>query len=383
LPSTPLLELGGVIIGLAILARLAGRVGISAIPLYLLAGLAFGKGGILPLVTTQGFIAIGAELGLILLLFMLGLEYSARQLTSALRTSARSGLTDVALNYIPGFVAALILGWGPLAAAFLGGVTLVSSSGIVAKLMQDLGRLATPEAPVIVSVLVIEDLAMAVYLPVLVALSATGSVLAGVGWAVLAIAAVAGVIALALRVDVGWSRLLFSRSDEVLLLTLLGFALVVAGAGQKIHVSTAVGALLAGIALSGPAAERAQALLAPLRDLFAAIFFAFIGFGVDPSELPRVLVPALVLALVTAGTKFLSGWLSGRFAGIGSLARIRVGTMLIPRGEFSVAIAGIAAAAHLDERFVPFVVAYVLFLAVGGSAAARFVEPAAERRRVP
>jgi CPA2 family monovalent cation:H+ antiporter-2 len=95
-----LLELGGVIIGLAILARLAGRVGISAIPLYLLAGLAFGKGGILPLVTTQGFIAIGAELGLILLLFMLGLEYSARQLTSALRTSAGSGLTDVALNYI-------------------------------------------------------------------------------------------------------------------------------------------------------------------------------------------------------------------------------------------------------------------------------------------
>src|SRR6266508_3133669 len=158
-----LLELGGVILGLGILGRVAGRLGLSPIPLYLLAGLAFGQGGLLPLVTTQEFIQVAAEIGVILLLLLLGLEYSAAELLSSVRASAPAGLVDLTLNFTPGLAAGLLLGWGPLAAITLGGITYISSSGVIAKLLGDLGRLANRETPVVLSILVIEDLAMAAY----------------------------------------------------------------------------------------------------------------------------------------------------------------------------------------------------------------------------
>jgi CPA2 family monovalent cation:H+ antiporter-2 len=118
---------------LAILARLASRLGFSPIPLYLLAGLAFGQGGVIPLVTADEFIAAGAEIGLILLLFSLGLEYSARELVASLRSTALVGGLDLVLNFTPGFVAGLLLGWDPVPASFLGGVTYISSSGVIAR----------------------------------------------------------------------------------------------------------------------------------------------------------------------------------------------------------------------------------------------------------
>lgn len=116
-----LIELGAVLIGLSLLARLAGLLRIPTIPLYLLAGLAFGKGGVLPLITTSSFIEIGAEIGLILMLFSLGLEYSARELVTTLRRQAPAGLLDAVANFVPGFVAGLVLGWEPIAAVALGG----------------------------------------------------------------------------------------------------------------------------------------------------------------------------------------------------------------------------------------------------------------------
>ena len=233
--SRVLLELGAVIVGLAVLARLASRLGIPAIPLYLLAGLAFGKGGLLPLVTTAEFIEIGAEIGLILLLLSLGLEYSARELVSTLRSQAPAGVVDLVLNFSPGFLAGLLLGWGVLSAAVLGGVTYVSSSGVVAKLLHDLGRVGNRETPVVLSILVIEDLAMAVYLPMLAGLLIGGVTLSGLGTAAGAVAGVVAFLALAQRVDVGVSRLLFSHSDEALLLMILGLAVLFAGIAELVQ----------------------------------------------------------------------------------------------------------------------------------------------------
>jgi CPA2 family monovalent cation:H+ antiporter-2 len=375
----PLLELGAVILGLAILARLAGRIGIPAIPLYLLAGLAFGEGGILPLVTTGEFIRIGSEVGLVLLLFMLGLEYSAAELLSTMRSSLRAGMLDIALNYTPGLVAGLLLGWGVVPAMFLGGITLVTSSSVAAKVLSDLGWTGNRETPFLLSILVMEDLTMAVYLPILGALLVGGATLAGVGSVALAILGVGIVLALALRVDVGMSRLLFSHSDEALLLTILGLAVLTAGLAELIDVSAAVGALLAGIVLSGPAAEDARELLTPLRDLFAAIFFAFVGLSVDPSSIPPVLGVALALAAVGALTKFATGWWGGRWAGLGPRGRARAGATLIARGEFSIAIAGLAASAGLEPRLAAVSVTYVLVLAVAGPIVSRVVEPLIER----
>jgi monovalent cation:H+ antiporter-2, CPA2 family len=377
--STVLIELGAVIVGLAILARLASRLAIPAIPLYLLAGLAFGKGGLFPLVTTAEFIEIGAEIGLILLLLGLGLEYSARELVSTLKAQAPAGFVDAALNFSPGFLAGLVLGWDWLAAAVLGGVTYVSSSGVVAKLLHDLGRVGNRETPVVLSILVIEDLAMAVYLPMLAGLLIGGITLSGLGAAAAAIVGVVTFLAIAQRVEVGIGRLLFSHSDEALLLTILGLAVLVAGIAELVQVSAAVGALLVGIALSGPAAHGARALLAPLRDFLAAIFFAFFGLSVDPGLIPGVLGPAVVLAVVTAATKFATGWWSARRAGIGTRGSARAGAALIARGEFSIVIAGIAVASGLDTEVGALSIAYVLVLAVVGPVAARVSEPVAER----
>ncbi|MBX6767869.1 MAG: cation:proton antiporter, partial [Actinomadura rubrobrunea] len=107
-----LIELGAIILALGVLGAVAVRFSISAIPLYLVAGLAFGTGGVLPLTTSEEFVAIGAEVGVILLLFTLGLEYTADELVGTLRTSAPVGLGDLVLNSAPGVVAALLLGWG-------------------------------------------------------------------------------------------------------------------------------------------------------------------------------------------------------------------------------------------------------------------------------
>ncbi|MGH2662985.1 MAG: cation:proton antiporter [Actinomycetota bacterium] len=380
MPSSPvLIELGAVIVGLAILARLASRLAIPAIPLYLLAGLAFGKGGVLPLVTTAEFIEVGAEIGLILLLLSLGLEYSARELVSTLKAQRAAGLFDAALNFTPGFLFGLILGWGVLSAAVLGGVAYVSSSGVVAKLLHDLGRVGNRETPMVLSILVIEDLAMALYLPLLASLLIGGVTLAGVGTAAATVVGVVGFLAIVRRVEVGVGKLLFSRSDEALLLTILGLAVLVAGIAELIQVSAAVGALLVGIALSGPAAQGARALLAPLRDFMAAIFFAFFGLSIDPNLIPDVLGPALVLGGVTAATKFATGWWSARRAGIGPRGRARAGATLIARGEFSIVIAGIAVASGLGSDVGALAITYVLVLAVVGPVAARVSEPIADR----
>src|SRR5215475_4276116 len=110
------LELGAAIVGLAVLARLATRFGFSAIPLYLLAGLAFGNGGLAPLDVSQSFIHTGAEIGVLLLLFMLGVEYTGEELKHSLRVGLPAGAMDFALNFTPGLVAGFILGFSPLMA---------------------------------------------------------------------------------------------------------------------------------------------------------------------------------------------------------------------------------------------------------------------------
>jgi CPA2 family monovalent cation:H+ antiporter-2 len=122
-----------------VLARVATRFDLPTAPLYLLAGLAFGDGGIVPLVTTEHFVETGAEIGLILLLFVLGLEHSSRDLIATARRSGSGGVLDVVLNATPGALAALAFGWGLLAAAFLAGITYVSSSGVAAKLLEHAG----------------------------------------------------------------------------------------------------------------------------------------------------------------------------------------------------------------------------------------------------
>jgi len=170
------------------------------------------------------------------------------------------------------------------------------------------------------------------------------------------------------------SRLLNAPSNESLLLGVLGITLVVAGIAQRLDVSAAVGAFLVGIAISGPVQERAATLIEPLRDLFAAIFFVLFSFRIDPGDLPPVLLPALCLAVVGAITKIATGWWAARRAGLGVPARVRAGTALIARGEFSIVIAGLAIGTAVDPDLVPLAAAYVLVLAVAGPVVTRYAD---------
>jgi CPA2 family monovalent cation:H+ antiporter-2 len=366
------LELGSVIVVLAVLARIALRFGLSPIPLYLLGGLAFGRGGLIPLVTSEEFIDTGAEFGVILLLVMLGLEYSADELVDGMKTSARAGFFDIALNFTPGYVAGLMLGFGPLGSLYLGGVTFISSSGVVAKLLGDLGWTANRETPVVLSILVFEDLGMAVLLPILGAVAVGGSVLSATGSILAALTAVVVIIIVASRHGDRLSRMALSSSDEVNLLTVLGITLLVAGAAEQIHVSAAVGAFLVGIGVSGDAAHRARGLLTPLRDLFAAVFFVFFGLSIDPTQLPSVAGVVLLLALVTGFTKFVTGWWAAKRMGIAARGRRRAGSALIARGEFSIVIAGLGVSAGVADGLGAVAAGYILIMATFGPVAARF-----------
>jgi monovalent cation:H+ antiporter-2, CPA2 family len=367
-----LVELGAAILGLAVLARVASRFGVSAIPLYLLAGLCFGNGGLAPLSLGQRFISIGAEIGVLLLLFMLGVEYGGNELRSSLRTGLPSGLLDFALNFPPGLVAGLLLGWRPLAAVLLGGVTYISSSGVVAKVLSELRRMNNPETPSIMSILVIEDLIMAVYLPLVAVLLAGGGatrLLISVGVAVLV---VVFVLFVALRYGPAISRFAAHESDEIVLLTIFGTVLLVAGAAQRLQVSAGIGAFLVGIAASGPLATQSHRLLSPLRDLFAATFFFFFGLEVDPSRLPSALPVAALLAVLTASTKVFTGYMATRTLQPDTRARLRAGFALIARGEFSVVIAGLGVA--IEPQLGTVSAAYVLLLALAGPLLARAIK---------
>lgn len=373
--SLVFIELGIAIIGLAILTRLASRLGFSAIPLYLLAGLAFGNGGILPLQFSEEFVHIGAEIGVILLLFMLGLEYTGEELIANLKTGFPAGIIDFLLNFPPGLIAGLLLGWSPLAALLLGGVTYISSSGVIAKILAELGRLNNPETPTLISILVFEDFAMAVYLP-LVAVLLIGQGISQVVISVLvALFAVGVVLFIAVRYGKKFSVFIAHQSDEVILLTTFGLILLVAGLAQRLQVSAAIGAFLIGIALSEPIAERTHNLLAPLRDLFAAIFFLFFGLQIDPASLPPVLLLALLLGAITALTKILTGWLAARRLKASPLEAMRAGAALVARGEFSIVIAGLGVSAGVESQMGALSAAYVLLLAILGPILTRLIEP--------
>jgi CPA2 family monovalent cation:H+ antiporter-2 len=364
--SLVLIELGAVVVGLAILTRVANRFALSAIPLYLLAGLALGKGGLVPLTLGEDVVQTGSEIGVLLLLFMLGLEYTGEQLRARLRSGLPAGLVDFALNFPPGLAVGLLLGWSPLAAILLGGITYISSSGVAVGVLTDLGRMSNPETPVVVSILVIEDLAMALFVPLVGVLLVGRGFAAGAVSIAIALVTVGAVLFVAIRYGRAVSRLLAHRSEEATLFAVLGLVL---------QVSAAIGAFLVGIAMSGPIVRQTRRQLGPLRDLFAALFFLFFGLQMDPATLIPVLIPAVCLGFLGALTKMLSGWWAARRASVGPIGRLRAGAVLVARGEFSVVLAGLGVAAGVQPGLGPLAAAFILTSALLGPILARVAEP--------
>jgi monovalent cation:H+ antiporter-2, CPA2 family len=371
-----LIQLGAVFFSLGVLGRIAAKIGMSPIPLYLLGGLVFGDGGIVELHEVDEFIHLASEIGVVLLLLLLGLEYSAAELVTGMRRSWPAGLLDIALNATPGVIVALLLDLGATGAIAMAGVTYISSSGIVAKVLNDLGRLGNRETPVVLSILVFEDLAMAGYLPVLTAVLAGVGFVAGLQTLGIALIAITVVLVVALRYGKYVSAVVASDDREIFLLKLLGAALLVAGIASAVQVSAAVGAFLLGIAISDSTAHNATKILEPLRDLFAAMFFVLFGLSTDPASIPPVLGWAVLLAVITTATKIATGWWAAARSGATGLGRARAGAALVAHGEFSIVIAGLAVAAGaVPDGFAALATTYVLLMAVIGPVAARVVEP--------
>ncbi len=373
--SLILIELGIIVIGLALLDRLARRIGFSAIPFYLVAGLAFGNGGVLPIHFSEDFLHIGSEIGVLLLLFTLGLEYTGEELGRFLSTGLPDSIIDFLFSFPAGFFLGLMLGWGLLAAWLLGGVTYISSSGMIARILDEQRWMNNEETPIVICILVLEDLIMAIYLPLTIILLAGQNPATATVSILIALVGVGVLLFAATHYGKVVGHLIAHESDEVIMFSTLGLVLLVAGIAQQLQISAPVGAFLVGVALQGPIAERTRKILSPLRDLFASIFFLFFGLQIDPAVLPPVLIPAVGLGLLTTLTKLLSGWWSARRAGAGKLSCLRAGSILIAHGEFSILIASLGVAAGLDPQLGALAAAYVLFLSILGPILTQVIKP--------
>jgi CPA2 family monovalent cation:H+ antiporter-2 len=368
--SAPLLlQLGAVLTALALLGALARRFALSPIPLYLLAGLWLGKGGIHSVTEASVFVKTGAPIGVVLLLLTLGLEFSSAEFASSMKQHVPSALVDVVLNATPGAIAGWLLGFKGIGILALAGVTYVSSSGLIARLLEDLNRVGNRETPAILAVLVLEDFAMAAYLPVFAVLVSGGTWLKALLGMVIGVGAFWIAFVISHRWGHYFGRLVGSQDSEQLLLRVLGVTLIVAALAEEVHASAAVGAFLVGLTLTGDTADRARKVLGPLRDLFAAIFFLGVGIGVDPHTLVPALPAAIALAVVTSAAKVATGIFAARRDGVARRGQLRAGTALIARAEFSLIIIGLAGSSIAG--LAPVAMSYVFVVAVIGPVLAR------------
>jgi monovalent cation:H+ antiporter-2, CPA2 family len=369
--SAPLLlQLGAVLTALALLGTVARRFALSPIPLYLLTGLALGNGGITPVATAGQFITTGAPIGIVLLLLTLGLEFSATEFASSLRRHLPSATVDFALNATPGALAGWLLGLNGVGVIALAGVTYVSSSGVIARLLEDLKRLGNRETPAVLAVLVLEDFAMAAFLPLVAVLGAGHSWLVAIGGMAAAVAALCIAFAASYRWGHHVGRLVTHPDSEQLLLRVMGITLIVAALSEKMHASAAVGAFLVGLTLTGETADRARKVLGPLRDLFAAIFFVAVGLPVNPAQLLPMLPIAVLLAAVTSAKKVATGVFAARREGVARRGQLRAGTTLMARGEFSLIIIGLLGSSIAGVSALA--TTYVFVLAIVGPVLTRF-----------
>ncbi|GGR89877.1 MULTISPECIES: cation:proton antiporter [Streptomyces] len=359
--------MGGAFLAAAVLARLGGRIGLPTIPLFILAGILLGP-------HTPGYTLLSnphdlemlSALGLVLLLFYLGLEFHMDDLKTGGRKMAIAGGTYLVLNVGAGLIFGFALGWGTSEALVLAGVLGISSSAIVTKILVDLGRIGNPETRPILGIIVVEDIFLALYLaalqPILSGADSLSAALVDGG------KAFGFLLLLALAARFGTKligKLMNTKDDELLVISFLGVAVFVAGVSEMFGVADAIGAFMVGLMLgSTSSGDRILKLVHPLRDAFGAIFFFAFGLSIDPGDLPSVLWPVVAAVVLTLAMNIAAGLAAAKVYSFGAQATSNIATTLVARGEFALILATMAAAAGLDERLSPFIAGYVLLLAV-------------------
>ncbi|MEF8937269.1 MAG: cation:proton antiporter [Halovenus sp.] len=387
-----LLELGVMFAALALVGALAARIGQSVIPFYIVVGMVsspFVAGEVTDAVLgrelavglsaeVDNFVELGAELGIVFLLFFLGLEFNLERLIESKERIGKVGAIDLGLNFGAGLALGFVLFGDALAAFIVAGMVYISSSAIITKSLIDLGWIANQESSPMLGTLVFEDLFIAVYLAVLSALVAGGGDVTeaarsvGVGMAF--------ILVLLLLVYLGtgmFTYMLETDSDEFIALRVTGVTVLIGGAALTLGVSEAVAAFFIGMAFSGTGqAEELENLLEPLRDVFAAVFFFWIGLITDPALFSGVVAIVALAVVVTTPTKLLSGFWSGRVYDLNDRRSTRVALGMVTRGEFTLIIAstvlvatdgGGAITAATATELNAFAVGYVLVMSILGT----------------
>jgi CPA2 family monovalent cation:H+ antiporter-2 len=363
-----LLEAGIVFTVIAIGGAVASRLDQSVIPAYILAGVLLGPNApveAMQLVATSEFVELLKELGIVLLLFFIGLHFSPATLVERRNAVLTAGGLDL-LNGLVGLAFGFLLGFTVLESLLLAGVVYISSSAIITKSLIERGWIADPEAESILGLLVFEDIVIAVYLAIVAALALGG------GNAVRAVSISLGFVGLlTLLAFYGTplvERALDTRSDESFLIRIIAAGALIGGIALSLGVSEAVAAFFLGAAVGGSShADRVEQIITSERDLYAAVFFFAIGLDTDVTTLVPLLVPLVALALVSMAGKLVTGYLGGRAYGLDQRRSTRVAVAMVARGEFSLVIAALAVQAGMDPRLSALAVGYVLVMSVLGT----------------
>jgi monovalent cation:H+ antiporter-2, CPA2 family len=359
--------LGAALLLAGLFARLGLRLGLPTIPFFIVVGIVFGPNtpGVVVLEDPEG-IHLLAILGLVLLLFHLGIEFSIDDLIAGGRRLFWAGGSYIALNFGAGLVLGWALGWGTRETFVIAGMIGTSSTAIVTKLILDLRRVANRETGMILGIIIVEDVFIAFYLallqPILGDQQGATEIILSIATA---FAFLIGLFALA-RWGARLVRPIISTRDpELTVILVVGFGVFVAGFAHTVGASDAVGALLAGMVVAGTGlGHRVERMLVPLRDTFAAIFFFWFGLTIAPSDMGAI-APAVVVAVgVTLMFNVIAGVVAARIYGYGRTAASNTALMLVSRGEFELILASLAVAAGLDSRVAPFAALYVLALSI-------------------
>jgi K+:H+ antiporter subunit KhtU len=356
------------------LGLVASRVGLSAIPAYLLAGLLLGphEPKVLSIVQPSEVTDFVAEIGLVFLLFFLGLEFTVGRIARSRRHAAVGGAVDLAVNGALGLVVGLAAFGFSLAGLVLAAAIYVSSSAVTVKGLIDFRRLADDETDLVLAILVAEDLVIGVVL---------GFASGGGGEATDTLAVVAKAIAF-VAVALAASKWLTGAIDrfldwlprEVFLLTVVAFLVGSAALADELGVSEAVGALMAGVVLSETSVrEEIEERFFSFRDVFAALFFFVFGLSIDVSKLGSVAWLLALAVVVSLAGKIGGGYVAGLVGGFTGRQSLNVGIALVAHGEFTIILAQLAAANPqisdaTQAKFAAFAGLYVLVTATLGVA---------------
>lgn len=366
IPVNELMAVGALLLVAALLARGGRRLGLPTIPFFMGAGILLGPGTPGPVIiddpATLEFLAI---MGLVLLLFHLGVEFPLEQVRASGGRLVLAAFIYIGLNVGGGIGFGLLLGWGIGEAMVIGGALGISSSAIVTKLLIELRRLTNAETPLILGIIVVEDLFLALYLSLLTPLLGDAesplALVLDIGTSFLFLLVLLVIARFGGRVI---ATLIRSREEELLTIAVVGLLFLVSGTSAELGVSDAIGALMIGLVISRTSLrDRVERVVLPLRDVFAAVFFIVFGLTIDVRELGAVVVPALLAVLLTMTLNIIAGVAAARMYRLNQRAAANISLTLLGRGEFSLILAALALGAGLDERIGPFIALYVLILA--------------------